>query len=96
MKIAAIALAASVSLALSFDAQAATKSENCAAYARNATAATPTTTGAARGAARGAVLGGISGNGGAGAATGAVVGGVRRSAQKHRSYQYYYDECMRR
>ena len=78
----------------SHKAMAQTKSESCAAYARNAAGSTPTTTGVARGAARGAVVGSISGNAGRGAGVGAVVGGTRRVAQKSRSYQYYYDECM--
>ena len=73
-----------------------TKSEKCAAYAREAARQTPTTTGVARGAARGAVGGAIAGDAGRGAAAGAVVGGVRRTAQKSRSYQYYYDQCMKR
>jgi hypothetical protein len=72
------------------------KADNCAAYARNAADATPTTTGAMRGAARGAVGGAIFGNAGAGAATGAVVGSIRRGNQKRHSYQYYYDGCMAR
>jgi hypothetical protein len=72
-----------------------TKSERCAAYARDAARSTPTTTGAARGAARGAVGGAIFGDAGKGAATGAIVGGTRKVAQRSRSYQYYYDRCMR-
>ena len=70
------------------------KADQCDAYARNAMASTPTSTGPARGAARGAIVGGIFGNAGAGAATGAVVGTARRAGQKSRSYQYYYDSCM--
>jgi len=81
---------------LSNNAIAQTKSERCAAYARNAAGSTPTTTGAARGAARGAIVGSISGNAGRGAGIGAVVGGTRRVAQRSRSYQSYYDACMRR
>ena len=72
-----------------------TKSERCAAYARNAAGSTPTTTGVVRGAGRGAVVGSISGNAGRGAAVGAVVGGTRKAAQKNRSYQSYYDACMK-
>jgi hypothetical protein len=71
-----------------------TKSERCAAYARDAAASRPTTTGIARGAARGAVVGSFGANAGRGAALGAVVGGTRRTVQKNRSYQYYYDQCM--
>ena len=73
-----------------------TKADSCAAYARDAAEATPTTTGAMRGAARGAVGGAIFGNAGAGAATGAVVGSIRRGNQKRHSYRYYYDGCMAR
>src|SRR6185312_1500020 len=72
------------------------KVESCEAYARNAVASTPTSTGPMRGAARGAVVGGIFGNAGAGAASGALVGTARRAGQKSRSYQYYYDSCMSR
>jgi hypothetical protein len=72
------------------------KPESCEAYARNAMASTPTSTGVARGAARGAIVGGIFGNAGAGAASGALVGGVRRANQKNESYRYYYDSCMAR
>jgi len=74
-----------------------TKADQCAAYARQASAGAGTTTGAARGAARGAagaaIIGGDSGKG---AAAGAVVGGARKRVQSNRSYQSYYDECMRR
>jgi len=81
-----------------------TKAEKCAAYARNATASTPTTTGPVRGAARGAAAGAIGGaiagnagkGAGIGAAVGAGVGTARGAAQKSRSYQSYYDECMSR
>jgi len=72
------------------------KSERCAAWARNAARSTPTTTGVARGAARGAVGGAIFGDAGRGAAAGAVIGGTRRVAQRSRSYQSYYNECMSR
>lgn len=85
-----------VSVISSNNAIAQTKSERCAAYARNAAGSTPTTTGAARGAARGAVIGSIGGNAGRGAGVGAVVGGTRRVAQRSRSYQSYYDSCMSR
>jgi len=73
-----------------------TKSDQCASYARNAMANTPTSTGVVRGAARGTVIGAIGGNAGRGAAVGAAVGGTRRVVQKNRSYQYYYDSCMSR
>ena len=73
-----------------------TKSERCAAYARQAMASTPTTTGVARGAARGAVTGAIFGDAGRGAAIGAVSGGTRKVVQKNRSYNSYYNECMAR
>ena len=72
------------------------KPERCDDYARDAMAATPTSTGPMRGAARGALVGGIFGNAGAGAASGAVVGTARRASQRSRSYQYYYDSCMAR
>lgn len=85
-----------VSVAMLGNAMAQTKSEQCAAYAREAARQSPTTTGAARGAARGAIGGAIVGEAGRGAAAGAVVGGARRVAQKSRSYQYYYDQCMSR
>ena len=79
------------------NAMAQTKSEKCQAYAREAARETPATTGAARGAARGAVGRAIvGGDAGRGAAAGAVVGGTRKIAQKNRSYQYYYDQCMKR
>jgi hypothetical protein len=77
-------------------ASAETKAERCNAYAHDAMAQTPTSTGPLRGAARGAVGGAIFGNAGAGAAAGAVVGTARRSNQKTKSYQYYYDSCMSR
>lgn len=76
-------------------AMAQTKADRCAAYARNAAANTATTTGVARGAARGTVGGAIAGNTGRGAAVGALVGGTRKAAQKTRSYNYYFDQCMR-
>ena len=75
---------------------ASTKSDRCAHYASDAVANTPATTGPMRGAARGAVGGAIFGNAGKGAAIGAVVGTTRHGVQKHRSYQYYYDQCMSR
>ena len=77
-------------------ASASTKSQRCDAYARDAAAHTPTSTGAGRGAARGAIVGAIGGNAGAGAAAGAVVGTARRANQKSHSYRYYYDQCMAR
>jgi len=95
MKALTIGLIGTALLGYSGDALAYTKADHCNAYARDAAQGTPATTGVARGAARGAVVGSISGNAGRGAATGAVVGGVRRGAQKNRSYQYYFDQCMR-
>jgi len=83
-------------LVLAGPAAAQTKADQCAAYARNARANTPTSTGVVRGAARGTVVGAIAGNAGTGAAVGAAVGGTRRAIQKNRSYQYYYDSCMSR
>ena len=89
--------AASLALVGAGDALAQSKSEQCAAYAREAARSTPTTTGAARGAARGAVGGAIvGGDSGRGAAAGAAIGATRKAAQRGRSYQSYYDECMRR
>jgi hypothetical protein len=96
MKLTVFLAVAVASVITSNNAVAQTKSERCAAYARNAAGSTPTTTGAARGAARGAIVGSISGNAGRGAGIGAVVGGTRRVAQRSRSYQSYYDACMRR
>ena len=96
MKLTVFLAVAVASVNVSNNAIAQTKSERCAAYARNAAGSTPTTTGAARGAVRGAIVGSISGNAGRGAGIGAVVGGTRRAAQRSRSYQSYYDACMRR
>ena len=96
MKLTVFLAIAVASVIASNNAIAQTKSERCAAYARNAAGSTPATTGAARGAARGAIVGSISGNAGRGAGIGAVVGGTRRVAQRSRSYQSYYDACMRR
>lgn len=92
-----VVLAAMVCSVITSDwARAQTKAERCAAYARNAGASSPTTTGVARGAARGAVVGSFGANAGRGAAVGAAVGGTRRAVQKSRSSQYYYDQCMAR
>jgi len=104
MKAGIFVAVAFVTVATCNTALAETKSERCSAYARNAAASTPTTTGpvrgAARGAAAGAVGGAIAGNVGKGAAigagVGAAVGTARGAAQKTRSYQWYYDDCMRR
>lgn len=96
MKLTVVFAVTIVSIIASNNAIAQTKSERCAAYARNAAGSTPTTTGAARGAARGAVIGSIGGNAGRGAGVGAVVGGTRRVAQRSRSYESYYDACMSR
>jgi len=95
-------LAASVAfcvavIATSTNAMTQTNVDQCAAYAREATQATPTTTGAARGALRGALAGGLLfGRPGYGAAAGAIIGGTRRGVQKNRSYQFYFNECMAR
>ena len=72
-----------------------TKAERCANYAHNAARNTPTSTGVARGAARGALVGSIGGEAGRGAGIGAVTGGTRKAVQRNRSYQSYYNECMR-
>ena len=78
-------------------AMAQSKSEQCAAYARDAAASRPTTTGPGRGAARGAAGAAVfGGDAGRGAAAGAIIGGTRRAVQRGRSNQSYYDECMRR
>ena len=74
-------------------AMAQTKADQCASYAKQAAAGAGTSTSAARGAAGAAIVGGDSGKG---AAAGAVVGGVRKRTQANRSYQSYYDECMKR
>jgi hypothetical protein len=97
MKLSVFVAVAFASVTACNAALAQTKEERCAAYAREAARSTPATTGAARGAARGAVGGAIvGGNAGRGAAVGAGVGAVRHGAQKSRSYQSYYDECMSR
>jgi hypothetical protein len=96
MKFAAALIAIAMSVIACESAMAQTKSERCAAYAHDAAASRPTTTGVARGAVRGAVVGSFGANAGRGAAVGAVVGGTRRAVQKNRSYQYYYDQCMAR
>jgi len=104
MKIFTFLTVAVVSVAIFDPALAQSKADRCAAYARQATASTPTTTGPARGAARGAAAGAVGGavagnagrGAGIGAAAGAAVGTARGAAQKSRSYQYYYDDCMRR
>jgi hypothetical protein len=97
MKLAIVLAFLTASTAICGEAAAQSKADRCAAYARSAAQATPTTTGVARGAARGAVGGAVfGGDAGRGAAAGAVVGGTRRAVQKSRSYQSYYDECMRR
>jgi hypothetical protein len=96
MKVAAIFVAIVLAMIAGGTAIAQTKSERCAAYAHDAAATTPTTTGVGRGAVRGAVVGSFGANAGRGAAVGAAVGGTRRAVQKNRSYQYYYDQCMAR
>ena len=77
-------------------AEAQSKQDRCAAYAREAAASSPTSTGPVRGAARGAVGGAIFGNAGAGAGMGAIVGTARRANQQSKSYQFYFDQCMAR
>jgi hypothetical protein len=72
-----------------------TKAERCANYAHEAARGTPTSTGVARGAARGALVGSIGGEAGRGAGIGAVTGGTRKAVQRNKSYQTYYNECMR-
>lgn len=90
-------LIATVGVTVSAGAFAETKADKCAAYARSKTAETPTSTGVARGATRGAVGAAIVGaKPGRGAAVGAAVGGTRGAAQKGRSYDSYYSECMAR
>ena len=97
MKFSFLAATILSSFLISNDAPAQTKSERCAIYARDAARSTPTSTGVVRGAARGATAGAIfGGDAGRGAAIGAVVGGARRANQRSHSYQYYYDNCMRR
>ena len=96
MKLAVAAVTIVALIISAHNVRAQTKSERCEAYAREAARQTPTTTGAARGAARGAVGGAIVGDAGRGAAAGAIVGGTRRVAQRSRSYQSYYNECMSR
>jgi hypothetical protein len=93
----AIAIASITSILAYSETFAQTKSERCAAYAHDAARSTPTTTGSASGAARGAATAAILGGDAAtGAVAGAVIGGTRRAAQRRRSYQAYYNECMRR
>jgi hypothetical protein len=77
-------------------ADAATKSQRCEAYARNAARAAPTRGGPVRGAVAGAAIGSFSANAGAGAAIGAGAGAARRITQRNRAYRYYYDRCMSR
>jgi len=89
-------ICALAALVVNTSAEAQSKADTCAAYARDAAASSPTSTGPVRGAARGAVGGAIFGNAGAGAAAGAVVGTARRANQKSKSYQFYYDQCMAR
>ncbi len=96
MRLTTLTAVALTSLIACSGAEAATKSERCNAYARQAAASTPTTTGVARGAARGAIGGAIGGDAGRGAAAGALIGGTRKAAQRGRSYRYYYDQCMAR
>ena len=104
MKLSIFIAVALAFVATSDAALAQTRAERCSAYARQAARSSPTTTGplrgAARGAAGGAIGGAIAGNAGRGAGIGAAVGAglgtVRGAAQRNRSYQWYFDECMRR
>jgi hypothetical protein len=73
---------------------AASKSQRCDAYARNAARSAPTRGGPVRGAVVGGAIGSFSASAGAGAAIGAGVGATRRVVQRSRSYRYYYDRCM--
>lgn len=96
MIVAAGALAL-IGLFVDGEAFAQSRADQCAAYARNAARNTPTSTGVVRGAVRGAVTARVLGGDTRGAArVGAVVGGTRRAAQKGRSYQFYFDQCMAR
>jgi hypothetical protein len=70
------------------------KAEACRAYADQAQANAPTTTGVGRGAARGAIIGGMAGNAGGGAAVGAATGATRRAVQRNRASQQAFDYCM--
>jgi hypothetical protein len=92
---AAFAALLSLAVAAGDGAAAQSKSQRCSDYAHQMTQNTATTTGPLRGAARGAIVGGIAGNAGTGAAIGAGLGTTRKVVQKNRSYQYYYDNCMR-
>jgi hypothetical protein len=91
-----LSLMALATLAEDGPAAAASKSQRCDAYARNAARSTPTRGGPVRGAVAGAAIGSFSANAGAGAAIGAGVGATRRVVQRSRSYRYYYDRCMAR
>ncbi len=95
---AGFALAAWVMLAQGDAAMAASKSQRCDAYARNAARSAPTRGGPVRGAVAGAAIGSFSASAGAGAgaAIGAGIGATRRVAHRSRSYRYYYDRCMGR
>ena len=95
-------LAAGLTLAVCFAlaegdaAMAASKSQRCDAYARNAARSAPTRGGPVRGAVVGAGIGSFSAAAGAGAAIGVGVGATRRVAQRSRLYRYYYDRCLGR
>ena len=93
---ACLAVALCVTLAQSDVAVAASKSQRCDTYARNAARSAPTRGGPVRGAVVGGAIGSFSASAGAGAAIGAGVGATRRVAQRSRSYRYYYDRCMSR
>lgn len=92
----AVAACTLASLIAGSTALAQTRTEQCDLYARGQSQSTPTTSGLARGAIVGAAAGEAFGSGaGRGAAYGAAVGGTRKAAQRGRSYQSYYDRCMR-
>jgi hypothetical protein len=94
--IACLVLAFGVLLVHQDGAIAATKSQRCEAYARNAARSAPTRGGPVRGAVAGGAIGSFSASVGAGAAIGAGVGATRRVVQRSRSYGHYYDRCMAR
>ncbi len=93
---ACLTLALCVTFAQEDAAMAASKSQRCDTYARNAARSTPTRGGPVRGAVVGGAIGSFSASAGAGAAIGAGVGATRRVVQRSRSYRYYYERCMGR
>ena len=104
MKLSVLVAIAVALVAAGHTALAQTRAERCSAYARQASRSSPTTTGPLRGAARGAAAGALGGaifgnvgrGAGIGAAVGAGVGTARGAAQRHHSYQWHFDRCMRR